>query len=105
MAAGALALLAGIFTVLVTTIAGRGGAATAAPAGLQQVKHVVVIYLENWSFDSLYGNFPGADGLAQAAAPHRRSTRAGRPTPPCPSPWPAPPGPPPPIRRWPRTRR
>ncbi len=67
--AGALALLAGIFTVVLTTISGGGGAATAAaPTGLRQVKHVVVIYLENWSFDSLYGNFPGVDGLAQAAA-------------------------------------
>ena len=30
---------------------------------LQQVQHIVVIYQENWSFDSLYGQFPGADGL------------------------------------------
>jgi phospholipase C len=29
----------------------------------QYVKHIVVIYQENWSFDSLYGQFPGANGL------------------------------------------
>ena len=80
LVAGALALLAGIFTVLLTTISGGGGAATAAaPSGLRQVKHVVVIYLENWSFDSLYGNFPGADGLAQAAAAPPQVNKKGKP--------------------------
>src|SRR4051812_30322567 len=33
---------------------------------LQQIKHVIVIYQENWSFDSLYGQFPGANGLQNA---------------------------------------
>ncbi len=32
------------------------------------IKHVVVIYQENWSFDGLYGRFPGANGIANAAA-------------------------------------
>ncbi len=31
--------------------------------GLDRLKHIVVIYLENHSFDNLYGEFPGADGL------------------------------------------
>ena len=30
---------------------------------LKKVNHIVVIYQENWSFDSLYGQFPGVDGL------------------------------------------
>jgi phospholipase C len=29
----------------------------------EHVKHIVVIYQENWSFDSLYGQFPGVNGL------------------------------------------
>jgi phospholipase C len=33
---------------------------------INQVKHVVVIYMENHSFDNLYGQFEGADGLANA---------------------------------------
>src|SRR5262249_16305237 len=33
---------------------------------LQQIDHFVVIYQENWSFDGLYGKFPGANGLANA---------------------------------------
>ena len=28
------------------------------------IKHIIVIYQENWSFDSLYGHFPGANGYA-----------------------------------------
>ncbi len=36
-------------------------------AGIQKVGHVVVIYMENHSFDNLYGQFEGADGLADAA--------------------------------------
>src|SRR6202171_3414719 len=36
--------------------------------GLARLKHIVVIYLENRSFDNLYGEFPGANGLANAGA-------------------------------------
>jgi phospholipase C len=38
------------------------------PPALSQLGHVVVIYLENWSFDSLYGSYPGAEGLSSPAA-------------------------------------
>ena len=31
---------------------------------LRRIGHIIVIYQENWSFDSLYGQFPGANGLA-----------------------------------------
>lgn len=41
-------------------------AGQAPPADLSKVHHIVVIYLENHSFDNLYGLFPGADGLANA---------------------------------------
>jgi len=30
------------------------------------INHIVVIYLENHSFDNLYGMFPGANGLDNA---------------------------------------
>jgi phospholipase C len=33
---------------------------------LSQIDHFVVIYQENWSFDGLYGSFPGANGLSSA---------------------------------------
>jgi len=37
------------------------------PTGLARLNHIVVIVLENWSFDSLYGQMPGAEGLAAAS--------------------------------------
>ena len=30
---------------------------------IERLRHIIVIYQENWSFDSLYGQFPGANGL------------------------------------------
>lgn len=36
-------------------------------AASQKIKHLIVIYQENWSFDSLYGKFPGVNGIASAS--------------------------------------
>ena len=36
--------------------------------GINKVNHVVVIYLENHSYDNLYGQFAGANGLSNATA-------------------------------------
>jgi acid phosphatase len=55
---------------------GGGGIAAARVAdpgrdgdpALRPLDHIVVIYLENHSFDNLYGEFPGANGLAAAAS-------------------------------------
>jgi phospholipase C len=50
---------------------GASAAATAGRAGdpeLRPLDHIVVIYLENRSFDNLYGEFPGADGLSSPGA-------------------------------------
>ena len=44
----------------------QGGPGIAGDATLAPIGHIVVIYLENRSFDNLYGEFPGADGLANA---------------------------------------
>ena len=32
----------------------------------EKIEHIIVIYQENWSFDSLYGQYPGANGFADA---------------------------------------
>jgi len=39
----------------------------AAPSDLKKIEHVIVIYQENWSFDSLYGLFPGANGISRSS--------------------------------------
>jgi len=48
-------------TILATT---SSNAADDVRYNLSSIKHIIVIYQENWSFDSLYGQFPGADGYA-----------------------------------------
>ena len=41
--------------------------APAPVAGLEKINHIIVLYLENRSFDNLYGLFPGAEGVAGAS--------------------------------------
>lgn len=45
---------------------GGGGDAGDAGASLSSINHFVVIYMENHSFDNLYGEFPGVEGLSNA---------------------------------------
>jgi phospholipase C len=40
------------------------GASAAQPTG--KLKHLIVIYMENWPFDALYGTFPGENGILTA---------------------------------------
>jgi acid phosphatase len=42
--------------------------APAAAASLDKISHILIIYLENRSFDNLFGEFPGANGLASPGA-------------------------------------
>ena len=49
------------------------------PKGLERIEHIVVIYLENRSFDSLFGLFPGANGLANAKKAPLQLDEYGRP--------------------------
>ena len=51
----------------------------AAKPGLDRIGHIIVLYLENRSFDQLYGQFPGADGLAEAGAAAPQVDRDGKP--------------------------
>src|SRR5947199_2491732 len=53
--------------------------AARAAGSLEQVNHLIVIYQENWSFDGLYGKFPGADGLANAGERIRQIKKNGTP--------------------------
>jgi acid phosphatase len=49
------------------------------PAGLERIEHIVIIYLENRSFDNLFGLFPGANGLADAKNAQPQVDVYGRP--------------------------
>ena len=47
------------------------------PAG--KINHVIVVYQENWSFDGLFGNIPGVNGLANAASAPKQVDKGGTP--------------------------
>jgi phospholipase C len=66
----ALAKGGAAFITLLAFFATSAGPVMAWPSGdrkrsedaVKHLKHIIVIYQENWSFDSLYGQFPGASG-------------------------------------------
>src|ERR1051326_571357 len=70
-------LLAAVASLLLAM--GPLSMSSAQTGGLQQINHIVVIYQENWSFDSLYGHFPGANGVDQAAATTPQVDKDGKP--------------------------
>lgn len=54
-------------SALVLAALGAGAPAFAqTPKSLDKISHIVVVFLENRSFDNLFGEFPGADGVANA---------------------------------------
>ena len=48
-----------------------------APRGIERVRHVIVIYMENWSFNGQFGLFPGANGIANAGDTIRQVRKDG----------------------------
>ena len=74
------AALAGAAALLTAGALTAGGASPAAldPARVP-LEHVIVVVLENRSFDHLYGTFPGANGLANAGQRAIQTDLDGRP--------------------------
>ena len=70
--------LAALFVLIASAISllAVSGGAAAKPSGhgdenkLRDIKHIVVIYEENHSFDNLYGGWEGVRGLKSADAAH-----------------------------------
>ncbi len=63
---------------LLVTITSQVRAAESSTA-LGKINHIIVIYLENHSFDNLYGLFPNANGLAQAVNAPLQTDLDGKP--------------------------
>ena len=47
------------------------------PDSLAKIGHILVVFEENRSFDNLFGNFPGADGLQNAVNAPKQVDRDG----------------------------
>ncbi|HEV2438646.1 MAG TPA: alkaline phosphatase family protein [bacterium] len=66
--------------VLVAAVGAMGlGAAARAAGPFDRIERVIVIYQENWSFDAMYGLYPGANGIANAGAAVRQVDKNGVP--------------------------
>jgi phospholipase C len=51
----------------------------AAEEGLKKVKNIIILYLENRSFDNLLGSFPAANGISRAGQAAVQRDRSGTP--------------------------
>src|SRR5258708_31051003 len=67
-------------SVLLAVAVALGIFATTTPAqATNPINHIVVIYLENHSFDNLYGQFAGANGLDKATDTVNHVDKDGKP--------------------------
>jgi acid phosphatase len=76
-------IVIGLILACLAPAAGFGG-------GLDAITHILVIYLENRSFDNLFGEFPGANGVSAPGAHIPQVPLAGPPYRRLPSPPPGP---------------
>jgi phospholipase C len=62
------ALKTGVIGFLALMFLAVSGASPAAGAErpIERIQHVIVIFMENWSFNGQFGRFPGANGIANA---------------------------------------
>ena len=68
---------AALFVALLAAACAAQAPAPLDSRGIERIDHVVVLFQENWSFDSLLGKFPGANGLAYAASALPQSDKNG----------------------------
>jgi phospholipase C len=76
--------MSGMMARIVAALAALAALLIAAQAqaqtrGIDKIERILVIYLENRSFDHLYGMFPGANGLANAAQAAAQTGLDGKP--------------------------
>ncbi len=71
------ALVMGGLAALIAATAAVGTPVQAQSAATP-IKHIIVLYMENWSFDALYGMLPGANGLAEAAKAAPQVDKTGK---------------------------
>jgi acid phosphatase len=73
---GAAGLVTGAIAIA-GMLAAPAATSAASPSALRHIDHLVVIYLENRSFDNLYGQFGGANGISDAPRTARTQVDGG----------------------------
>src|SRR5258706_4597462 len=64
------------FVVVTLMLAGIRTSADA--QATNPINHIIVVYMENWSFDALYGTFPGANGISNAGSAAPQVDKTGK---------------------------
>ena len=74
-----------LLAILLVTLVACSRTASVAPGSGQArtgdkspIDHLILIYLENRTFDNLFGLFPGADGIAEAGASATQVDKDGK---------------------------
>ena len=78
-----------VLALFVSACAPSGALALRAPSAgssLERINHIIVIYQENHTFDNYFGDFPGADGVANAGTTTVQVDKQGVPYPTLPHP-------------------
>jgi len=65
--------------LLVSLLVPAGCMGRAELRSVDRIEHVIVIYMENWSFDGQFGRFPSANGIANAGGTLRQVRKDGSP--------------------------
>jgi len=68
-----------VAAALAAALFASGAGAEGAASGLDRISHIVVLYMENRSFDNLLGAFPGANGLDRAGPSTLQRDADGKP--------------------------
>jgi phospholipase C len=68
-----------VILLVLIRVWGCAGRNVAVPKGIEPVQHVIMIYMENWSFNGQFGLFPGANGIAHAGDTIQQVRKDGSP--------------------------
>jgi phospholipase C len=74
------ALVAGMFAAMICfgcASCSKDTTTSSGATGINKINHIIVIYMENHSFDNLYGQFPGANGIPATPANAQIDTSNG----------------------------
>jgi phospholipase C len=74
--------LAGILVLFLVACSSNSSSSSPSSGAAQdfsKINHLIVVYQENWSFDSLYPYFPGANGIGSAGEAVKQVDKTGQP--------------------------
>ncbi|NDB70002.1 MAG: acid phosphatase, partial [Methylocystaceae bacterium] len=72
-------VFSGLLLIVLASLAKTASAQGATAERLEKIQHIVVIVLENHSFDNMFGSFPDANGIKDAGSAAIQLDESGKP--------------------------